>query len=176
MSNPAKAKKVNSKSSSNKKSKSKKTNGKKLPVHLYMFLLLIILALGMFLPFAVVLIVGMSPTITSYITNRERAPMAALTIGSINICGVLPALFSLWATEGHLSDAIDKISDPFNLLMMFGAAGIGWVIWEIVPRLYATTAVLKAQRRLSLLKKAKDAIIDEWGADIVMSPIEEPKF
>ena len=150
----------------------KGANKKTIPVKYIVLLVVVMTAMLMFLPFTVVLLAGMAPTITIYIADRERDPMAPLTMGSMNICGVVPVIFGLWTTDARMRDAVDQISDPFNLLTMYGAAAIGWMIWTLVPRLYATAAAVGAQRRLNALIKARDAIIDEWGADIVMTSVQ----
>lgn len=153
------------------KSGKKKSSGKKkgMSPKYFILMLLTLVLIAMFFPYALVIMIGMAPTAVIFITDPYRDPMAPLTVGSMNICGVVPVLFALWRTDAHMRDAIDQIGQPFNLLMMFGAAAVGWMIWTLVPRIYATVATANAHKRLNVLKKARGIIIEEWGADIVMT-------
>lgn len=151
----------------------KKAQKKGLSSTQTVFLILMLILTLLFFPYALIFWVGMTPTIVSFITDPDHDPAAPITLGALNICGVVPVLFALWRAEASLNDAINILSDPFNLLMMFGAASVGWVVWTLVPRFYATAASANAQKRLNALKKARDAIIDEWGADITMSQLKD---
>lgn len=129
-------------------------------------LFLIILALILFLPTTIILLAGMMPTIIAYVVDRTPEKYEAVTVGSMNVCGVLPFILDLWMTDNTLEYVLILITDPITWLTMYVAAGVGWLILMGVPRGYAMLSSRVAQAKLSGLQKTRVAMLEEWGAEL----------
>ncbi len=118
------------------------------------------------LPTAVLFAVGLVPTLVALIVDKNREKYAAISVGSLNFCGVMPAAFELW-TGGHSMElTIGLLSQPMHWLGMFGAAALGWAIHLAVPPLVAASIAVKTRTAIAEHKKAQDKLRDEWGDDV----------
>src|SRR3954469_25210120 len=89
-------------------------------------MLLIMLPVGLiFLPSTILLTAGMIPTAVAYVVDRDPDKTAPMTVGGLNLAGVVTFLISLWQA-GHTMAALTKVlTDPFAWLVMYGAAALG---------------------------------------------------
>lgn len=115
---------------------------------------------------AIVLLVGMLPTIVAYFMDRQQPKLAPITVGAINICGVLPFLIALWSKNHSIVGAMKIIGDPVAWLVMYAAAGAGWGIYYGVPPAVANVQILRAEMRRDALRKEHVELVAEWGPDV----------
>ena len=114
-------------------------------------------------PTVLVLAVGLLPTGIAYICDKSDEKFPALCVGGINLCGTFPYLLSVWF-EGHsLSNALDIVLDFFSLLVMYGAAGIGWAFYKYVPPIISQVLDILAKRRLAHLNRLQKKLVEDWG-------------
>ena len=134
-------------------------------------LALAIAAAGMlWLASTIVIVAGLIPTIVAYIYDRDPEKYAPMIVGSLNLCGVLPVLISLWQ-GGHTMEMVGQVlASPLNWLIMYTAAGAGWVLYFTVPPLLGAYL---AARHEGEVKRHKDRMRElrvEWGNDIALTP------
>lgn len=124
----------------------------------------------------IVVLVGMMPTIIALIVDRNPRKFAALTIASLNFAGVLPYLVKLWAKSQSLENALNIVVDVFALIVMYGAAGFGLMIYLTIPAFVASIFMVISQRRIAVLRETQRKIVEEWGESIarVDAPEEKP--
>lgn len=120
----------------------------------------------LFLPTALIIALGMLPSLVAAITDRDPARHAALTVGPMNFCGVLPQVLALWERGHTLDNALIMIGSPFAWGIMLGAAGAGWLIYYTVPPMVAGVIQLRAEGRLASLTKDQKKLMDEWGPEV----------
>jgi len=120
----------------------------------------------LFLPTAIILILGMLPTVVAGMTDRDPNRYAALTVGPMNLCGVLPHILELWQGGHSLEVALNQISSPFVWGFMLGAAGVGWFIYYAVPPMVAGVIQLRAEGRLNAVTKDQKKLVEEWGPEV----------
>ncbi|MGH7124016.1 MAG: hypothetical protein ACREFI_06555, partial [Stellaceae bacterium] len=81
------------------------------------------------LPLCILLMSGLVPTMVAAVVDRYRARYLTRAVGFMNLAGLTPLVVQLW-TNGLTMDAVAAaLSRPINWLMMYGAAGIGWVLF-----------------------------------------------
>lgn len=136
------------------------------------------LALGipvalLFLPTAMVLVVGMLPTLVAYVVDRDPDKPAPVAVGALNICGVTAYLIDLWTTGHTLAGAARILGDATAWLVMYGAAAIGWVIYTMIPPLVAMWMAGRARARITVLRERQADLVAEWGAEVAGQPGEE---
>lgn len=123
----------------------------------------------MILPTTLLLAVGLLPTAAALVGDRDPDRHAAIAVGSLNLCGVLPAAIELWRHGHTLARAAALLADPFTWLQMYGAAALGWLIYLVVPPAVSLVLALRAQAEIDRLRAHQNALADEWG-DAVGAP------
>lgn len=147
-----------------KKDNAAKT-GKKKASGMALILVFAPLAL-LFIPYTLLLVCGMLPSIVAFIADREKQKLTALTVGSLNFAATMPLLVSLWAKGGDMESVSQILSNPINWLLMFCGAGAGWVLVLIVPQLITGVIILREKRRLIDIRRRQQELVDEWGQEV----------
>jgi hypothetical protein len=137
-----------------------------------MMLLLILLlpAALIVLPSSTLLLAGMIPTIVAIIVDRDEDKSAALTVGAMNLCGVAPFIVQLWQQGQTMGLAMRMLAEPKTWLVMFGAAGLGWLMYFFIPQIVVAIATLSAQSKIKELEERRALLIADWGTDIMARP------
>jgi hypothetical protein len=132
-----------------------------------MTVLLILFPVGLiFLPSTILLVVGMIPTVVAYVVDRDPEKTAPMTVGGLNLAGVVTFVISLWQT-GHSMAALSKVlTDPFAWLVMYGAAGLGWTLYYGIPPAVAGWITLRAEARIAQRIEEQRELIDLWGTEV----------
>ena len=113
-----------------------------------------------------VLAAGMIPTPCALLIDRTKGRCLTISVGAMNLAGCMPFLLDLWK-RGHTMDvAIDIISQPLALVVMWSAAGMGYVIDWVVVGAVATMMYQKGQIRQSSILKRQKELIERWGPEI----------
>ncbi len=120
----------------------------------------------MSLPTVMLIFFGMLPTIVSAIIDRTPKRNATFCVGGINLCGVFPYMMELWIGDNSMEGAMRILTDVFSLLVMYGAAAFGWMIFQSLPPVVATFVTVLAQSRVASLRSTQRQLIDEWGKDV----------
>ena len=121
------------------------------------------------LPSVILLFFGMLPTVVALIVDRTRQKYAVFCVGGMNFSGIFPYLLDLWAGEHTAGSAMEILTDVFSLLLMYGAAGFGWMIFIAVPPVVGAFLTVMAQRRVSQLRRDQKELIEEWGEDVAVA-------
>jgi len=121
------------------------------------------------LPVAILVVAGMLPTFVAWVTDGRRHRYLAPCLASMNLVGVLPIALDFWRAGADMAGLARLLSDPVPWLVMFAAAGVGWVIYLVVPPLYTGIVTLNLNRRREFVAQRQRLIEDEWelgGADL----------
>lgn len=125
------------------------------------------LAFGlMFLPTVIFLLVAMLPTIAAYVVEKKPAKYEWICVGGLNFAGASPFLLALWKGRHTIESAGAMLTDVFTLMAMYGAAGVGWLIFMVLPPMIGIFMQMKAQRRVATLKATQARLIATWGPEV----------
>jgi hypothetical protein len=129
------------------------------------FVVSIIMA-AVFLPSSVLLFVGMMPTLVAALTDWGPRRTRAITVGAMNLAGCSPFLFQLWS-QGHTFEAsVDIFTNPETIVVMYGAAAIGYLIDWTVSGLVAGIVYQQGLARKKAIKKRHTDLVDRWGPEV----------
>lgn len=112
------------------------------------------------------LFIGMLPTLVAFLVDRTPKKYSTFCIGGLNFSGVFPSLLDLWTGPNSIGAAIDYMTDPFRLIIMYGAAGFGWLVFAMLPPVIGAILAVNAQRRVAHLRGTQRELIAEWGPEI----------
>lgn len=132
------------------------------------FFLTVICLLGvMFIPVAIVLIIGMAPTYAASLVDKTEEKLKAITVGFMNFAGCYPYLLDLVAKHGNDPQAaFNIIKDPLNIIIMYIAAAIGWIIERGVTLGVAGYLVQNAEKRIESIDDEQNDMIKRWGQEV----------
>ena len=54
------------------------------------------------------------------------------------------------------------------MLVIYAAAGFGWLMYSVVPPVVSAVLNVLAERRVSVLKTTQVAIVKEWGPEVAL--------
>ena len=118
------------------------------------------------LPSLIVFTVGLLPTGVAFIIDRSDQKTGTFCVGGMNLCGVFPYVMKLWTENHSPAAAMEIISDVLSLLIMYAAAGFGWMIFLAIPPVIATFLSIMAQARVKALRATQNEIVEEWGQEV----------
>lgn len=118
------------------------------------------------LPTTLVLLAGLVPTFAAFLSSREEGIYRGLTVGFVNLAGILPLLLTLWGNSHSVGQATYLLADPVNWLLMYGAAGIGWLVFYTVPPVVLALLRWRYQMEIRQHRKTQDELTKEWGKDV----------
>lgn len=121
---------------------------------------------AVFMPSAVILCIGMLPTVAAGLSDRIRGETRALTVGAMNLAGCTPFLLQLWSTEHKLDNAFAIITDPRTIIVIYSAAGVGWIIDWAMAGIVATIMQQRGAARLQAIKERQEALVARWGPEV----------
>ena len=112
------------------------------------------------------LFIGLLPTLVAYIIDRTPKKYAAFCVGGMNLSGVFPGLRELWLGNNNIPQAIEIITNIFDLIIMYAAASFGWLLYIAVPPVVNALLAVAAQHRIAQLRSRQRELIREWGQEI----------
>ncbi len=121
------------------------------------------------LPTFILLLIGMAPTLVAFfIMDRHPSKYTTRAVGYLNFSGCLPYAIDLWRGGGvwEFETLVSIISDPFNLLVMYSSAAVGWMILFATPPVVAAYLAVTSDMRETTLKARQKELIENWGRNV----------
>ena len=118
------------------------------------------------LPTALLILVGLTPTLVAVIVDVTPGRYLTRCVAGLNTAGVAPFIYQLWSGINDMSASLKIIGDPFSWLTIYGAAGVGWLLFLGFPGIVQVARTLNADRRINVLQERQAALLAEWGDSI----------
>lgn len=129
------------------------------------FLGLLLLATLITLPFTIVLLIGLLPTLTLLITDPKNS-QKLIIIGCFNMAGVF--VYLLYVISNYADgNVFNIVHDIFNLIIMLGFAGLGLILYCELPNLFIFFSKISAQKRLANIDDKLKDLAEEWGQETI---------
>jgi len=129
-------------------------------------LIFIFLAMIAAMPTTIMLFLGMLPTMVAIFVDRTHEKTRALSVGAMNLAGCSPFVLQLWTTHHAVENAITIISDPLTIIVMYCAAGVGYVIDWAVSGLVGGIMIHRAVARREQIKTIQAGLVERWGREV----------
>lgn len=141
------------------------------------FLLFVVMpAMLFFMATCLLLVIGMLPTFSAWVSDRDPEKTAPITVGAVNLCGILPYLLQLWRGTNTFHESLTILAQPMTWLVMYGAAAVGWTLYFVIPPLVAGMVSLSHETKVRNLESKQQALIEEWGAEVTGEEVEEEEL
>lgn len=156
-----------------KKRKRKKSFGWKGQI----FMICALLVSVMFASVAVILVVGMIPTIVAAIVDRSEGRMRALTIGAMNFAGCIPFMLDIFKKGNSIETSIAYMLEPSTIVVIYFAAAMGYLIDWAMTGIVSSVLVQKTRNRLRDIQKDQKDLTERWGMEVTGTiPLDEFGF
>jgi hypothetical protein len=117
----------------------------------------------------VVALVCLIPSLVAAVIDRQQPRTAWITVGAMNLAGTLPALFRLWETGHRFGDALQIVMKPDVLMIAYGGAAGGWIIYNNITSMVAAIVLGKNEKRLKDIDKRRQDLVRKWGEKVISS-------
>ena len=157
-----------------KKKKKKNLKKNKMSFKALFYLLLSIVALVMFLPTTFLLAVGMLPTFVVAVVDNIPGKNRTFTVGAMNFAGCFPYLLGIWTGANSMESAVTYLSDPTTIIVIYGAAAVGYAINWVVTRCVDSLLIQASKNRLKKIDHEKSDLKKRWGSIVDgKTPLDE---
>lgn len=120
------------------------------------------------LPTTLLLLVGMVPTIAALMSSRDEGIYRGVTVGVMNFAGCLVPLLVLWTNNHSIGQTTALLTDPFNYVIMYGAAALGWGVFYAVPPTVLGIMRWYYEMDIKRQEKIQKDLVKEWGDDVAI--------
>lgn len=118
------------------------------------------------LPTLILLFFGLLPTMAAAVAERGPQRYAWICVGGLNFAGLSPFLIELWRSGHTIDHALAQVTGVLALLLAYGAAAFGWLLYIAVPPVVGAVVQVAAQRRAQTLRTAQLKLVERWGPDV----------
>ncbi|WP_262691058.1 hypothetical protein [Kordiimonas aestuarii] len=120
---------------------------------------------------SVLFLVGLAPSLVLGVTGKGVHKTEKLQcVGFSNIAGIIPFAMQVWSRPRDFSMIV---SDPINLVAMFGSAAIGYALIYVGPMVAAQILQVMAQDKLKTIAQQRQALLELWGPEVLGDPGSE---
>ncbi|MEM7650974.1 MAG: hypothetical protein AAF204_02685 [Pseudomonadota bacterium] len=159
------SKKKASKKAANKKG-AKKQKGFTSAQKTQMFMIVTLMMSIAFLSSAMILFIGLLPTFVAFFVDRTKKKTKAVTVGAMNLAGCMPFLMELWMSETTMTKAFSIVLDPMAIIVMYSAAGVGYIIDWALTLIVAGVLFQRGTSRKKAIEKRQAELIERWGEEV----------
>jgi len=131
-------------------------------------LLCLVALLVISLPTVLLLLFGMLPTIVAWVVDRSQQKYATFCVCGMNFSGVFPFLSDIWFKDHSTDAAVRIMTNVFDLMVIYGAAAFGWMMFIAVPPVITQFISAMLQKRVATLREQQQKIVEEWGEGVSM--------
>lgn len=149
---------------SKKGAKNKKNLWSRLKIQVFLVGFLVLSAV--FLPTAVLLFISLLPMFVAFFVDPTRKKLKAVTVGAMNMAGCMPFLMELWTTDHTLEKAFNIIFDPMAIIVIYAAAGVGYLIDWTMTSLVANIVYQQALLRKKAIEERQAQLVERWGLEV----------
>ena len=127
------------------------------------------LACGACLAFAAptVLLVSvlLAPALICFLvySGAERGILRAVAMSCA--AASLSPVWHLWLSGDHLEQAVSSMSEPFVLLLAWGAGASAWALCQVIPVILSGSWDMRSAARIRTLEAELKALHEEWVID-----------
>ncbi|MBS27695.1 MAG: hypothetical protein CL566_02040 [Alphaproteobacteria bacterium] len=117
-------------------------------------------------PALLVFTIGMVPAMVAFIIDREPGRNAALAVTVTNAAGVTPFIIDLVLNRPTLNRAMVMLSDVFVIAVIYGTAGIGWLLVLSMPKVAAVYLSVTNETKVQMMRREQRRLVEEWGEEV----------
>src|SRR5579864_4588176 len=118
------------------------------------------------LPLCLLVVAGMLPSLAAAAVDRAPRRYFSRTVGAMNLAGLAPGVLRLWEAGMTFAGLRQVASSPWTWLAVYGAAGLGWLLFSSAPALAGVLLDVKIDETQRRLEARAKALVEEWGDEV----------
>ncbi len=91
-------------------------------------------------------------------------------VGAMNLAGTIPYAVKLWSSPMMFYTLGTEV---VTWMLVWGAASVGYMLLYVGPFIASVAVQSLNKERLRVLTKQRQALIDEWGAEVAQDPAKD---
>jgi hypothetical protein len=115
---------------------------------------------------AIYFVVGMVPSAVAAVIDRRRPRYFAHTVTGLNVIGLWPYVVGAWKGSIAGPDMWRQLVDPTVWLVVYGAAGLGWLLFFATPVLAEIFLEIREDGERGRIESRIAALKEEWGPEV----------
>ena len=127
-------------------------------------LITLIVAAFTVLPTTIVVTVSLIPSLVALVVDESRQRYLFRSVVGMNLAALWPFLERLWVHGNDVRTAMQIVSDVYTWAAIYGAAGLGWMMFLGLPSVVESAKKFVAARKIQKLTQAQETLIEEWGS------------
>lgn len=108
---------------------------------------------------------GLLPTLVVLALDWSEGQNTALTVGSMNVAGVVPFMPALLSHGSPAITPASLLGETTALVVMYAAAAAGWLLIALLPGLFALLDHEDMRQRREALRRVQARLEEEWGEE-----------
>jgi len=129
-------------------------------------ILIPVVALVTALPFCLLLAAGMLPSAVAAFVDRHPRRYLTGTVVILNLAGMVVPALALLKVGVSVAGALQVLGDGRNWIIMYSAAGVGWLLDAAMPSIGRIIVDHRAEREERRLARRAEQLVAEWGTEI----------
>lgn len=115
------------------------------------------------LPTTIVVTFALLPSLAALVVDEGRPRYLFRTVLGTTLAALWPYLEQLWLGSNDFHAAFAIVSNLYAWAAVYGAAGMGWLIYLCTPAVVILWRQIVAERQMAVLKARQNALAEEWG-------------
>ncbi len=113
-----------------------------------------------------IITIAVMPSIVANVVEKRKRRYASKTVTAFNLAGVIPHIISLARAGDPNMTAKGMMTDPYIWLIIYGLAGFGWIMVQVIPQITFLFLLIKAEMTIKQLKHLQEDLVKEWGEQV----------
>lgn len=118
------------------------------------------------LPSTIVLLASLLPTLVAFTIDDGKKRHLTVTVLSFNLAGSCYFLRQLWKMGQDIQHIAPALSNEMGWFCALGGAALGWMIFLIVPGIWAQISKAQSSYLLFGLRREQKKLVDLWGDSV----------
>jgi hypothetical protein len=98
------------------------------------------------------------------VVDESRQRYLFRSVLGMNLAALWPFLERLWVHGNDVRTAMNIVADIYTWAAIYGAAGLGWLMYLGLPTVLESYKAFSAARRIQHLTKEQEKLVEEWGS------------
>ncbi len=111
-------------------------------------------------------VMGMLPSIVSYYADTSSSKKYFRSLATCNLAGIIPYAGEMMARHNTSSGFVAIATDGVTWLVIFSAAGLGWVLVSLCPSIARFIIDLSQRGRIVHIENIQKKLVEEWGIEV----------
>ncbi len=115
------------------------------------------------LPAFILMLIGSLPMFTAWLYDDDPAKSTGLTVAAMNLGAIIPYVIMVFPHGHNMYAAVSVLESTKTWIVIYAAAGSGWVILALLPGLARKFLKGQLQHRAQKIIDKQKELIQEWG-------------